>query len=113
MVVSLFLMVLIPNIYCITLCFFAIGIGMSNISPLVTSATGAQTAMPLVPAISFLSICGYTGLLLGPAILGSIASYISLSGIFYFLSGLTALSALLIYTRKRELEAIDPRYEGK
>lgn len=113
MVASLFLMVLIPNLYVITLCFFAIGIGMSNISPLVTSATGAQTAMPLVPAISFLSICGYTGLLLGPAILGSIASYISLSGIFYFLSGLTALSALLIYTRKRELEAIDPRYEGK
>ncbi len=156
MIVALFIMVLIPNIYIITLCFFAIGIGMSNISPLTTSATGAQKNMPLVPAISFLSICGYTGLLLGPALLGIgigmsnisplttsatgaqknmplvpaisflsicgytglllgpallgfIATHINLSGIFYFLSGLTAISALLIYSCKPQFKAIDPR----
>lgn len=109
MIVALFIMVLIPNIYIITLCFFAIGIGMSNISPLTTSATGAQKNMPLVPAISFLSICGYTGLLLGPALLGFIATHINLSGIFYFLSGLTAISALLIYSCKPQFKGIDPR----
>lgn len=111
MIVGLVMMVVVPNIIVITLSFFAIGIGMSNISPLVTSATGKQDKMPLVPAISFLSVCGYTGLLLGPAALGGIASYISLSGIFLFLAALTAISALLIYTRRHELNAIDPRHE--
>lgn len=109
MIAGLVAMVLFPNIIVIIISFFAIGIGMSNISPLVTSATGKQDKMPLVPAISFLSVCGYTGLLLGPAALGGIASFISLGGIFLFLAALTAVSAVLIYTVRRELNAIDPR----
>ena len=92
-----------------TASFFAIGIGMSNISPLATSAAGKQKKMPLVPAIAFISICGYTGLLLGPAVLGFIASTWSLAGIFVFLSLLTAVSASLIYRRRPEFGAIDPR----
>lgn len=109
MIVGLMVLALFPNIYVCTICFFAIGIGMSNISPLVTSATGQQTKMPLVPAVSFLSICGYTGMLLGPGILGVIATYVNFNGIFIFLGILTAISSFLIFTRRGELNAIDPR----
>lgn len=108
MIVGLVCIVLFPNIYIITICFFAIGCGMSNISPLVTSAAGQQQKMPLVPAISFLSICGYTGLLLGPALLGLIASNISLKGVFIFLAIITTISAGLIYSTKHDINAIAP-----
>lgn len=113
MIVGLVTMVIWPNTIVLTVCFFAIGIGMSNISPLVTSAAGKQKKMPLVPAVSFLSICGYTGLMFGPACLGFIASTFSLSGIFLFLGGLTALSAAMIYSCRHELMAIDPRVQAE
>ena len=112
MVVGLLGLVATDQIVVMTLSFFAIGIGMSNISPLATSATGKQTKMPLVPAIAFLSICGYTGLLLGPACLGFIASTWSLGAIFVFLSAMTAGSACLLWTRRQEFYAIDPRPKG-
>lgn len=110
MVVGMIIMVVFPNIYVITLGFFAIGCGMSNISPLATSAAGAQNKMPLIPAISFVSICGYIGLLLGPACLGFIASTFSLKGVFIFLAVLTTVSALLLFTTRRDLMAIGPHH---
>lgn len=109
MAVGLLGVVTTDNLVFMTASFFAIGIGMSNISPLATSAAGKQDKMPLVPAIAFISICGYTGLLLGPAVLGLIASTWSLAAIFVFLSLLTAVSSGLIYTRRSEFAAIDPR----
>lgn len=110
MIAAMVCMVQFPNVYVLTISFIVLGVGMSNISPLVTSATGAQTAMPLVPAISFLSVCGYSGLLLGPALLGFIASSFSLGGIFLFLACLTALSAAFIYSCRAQFNAIDPRH---
>ena len=109
MVVGLLGVVISDSLIIMTASFFAIGIGMSNISPLATSAVGKQDKMPLVPAIAFISICGYTGLLLGPACLGFIASTWSLGAIFVFLSLLTAVSATLLWRRRAELNAIDPR----
>ena len=82
---------------------------MSNISPLATSAAGQQKNMPLIPAISFVSICGYIGLLIGPACLGFIASTFSLKGVFLFLAALTMCSAFLLYTTRRDMEAIGPQ----
>ena len=109
MIIGLGSLVLVPNIFACILCFLAIGCGMSNISPLATSAAGQQKNMPLIPAISFVSICGYIGLLIGPACLGFIASTFSLKGVFLFLAALTMCSAFLLYTTRRDMEAIGPQ----
>ena len=109
MIIGLGSLVLVPNIFACVLCFLAIGCGMSNISPLATSAAGQQKNMPLIPAISFVSICGYIGLLIGPACLGFIASTFSLKGVFLFLAALTMCSAFLLYTTRRDMEAIGPQ----
>ena len=109
MIIGLGSLVLVPNIFACVLCFLAIGCGMSNISPLATSAAGQQKNMPLIPAISFVSICGYIGLLIGPACLGFIASTFSLKGVFLFLAALTMCSAFLLYSTRRDMEAIGPQ----
>lgn len=103
MIAGLLGMVIFPNIYVSTVCFVMIGIGMSNISPLATSAAGQQKAMPLVSAISFISICGYTGLLLGPALLGVFFTFISIKAVFLFLGILTVCSLLLMLLNREAL----------
>lgn len=100
---SLLGLVMIPNIYAMIIFFILIGFGMANISPLATSAAGMQKKMPLISAISFVSICGYTGLLLGPAVLGLIATFLSLSGVFIFLGVLTLISATLVLLCKKDI----------
>lgn len=106
MVVGLGSLALTNNIFIAICCFVAIGCGMSNISPLSTSAAGQQKNMPLIPAISFVSICSYTGLMLGPACLGLIASTVGLKGIFVFLACLTLASSGLIYLTRRDFAVI-------
>lgn len=103
MIAGLVGMVIFPNVYVTTLCFVMIGIGMSNISPLATSAAGQQKAMPLVSAISFVSICGYTGLLLGPALLGIFFTFIGIKAVFLFLGVLTICSLLLMLLNRQSL----------
>lgn len=93
---ALILIVLYPYLYVILPCFVIIGLGMSNVSPLCISATSKQNAMPLVPAVTTVSIAGYTGLLCAPAIFGVIAETFSLSAIFATLAITTCLSFLLI-----------------
>lgn len=113
MILGLVTMVAFPNVYVITLSFVAIGIGMSNISPLATSAAGQQKVMPLVSAISLLSICGYAGLLLGPALLGMLFTIFSLKTIFLFLGGLTTLSLILIVLNRETFSSIKPKKPQK
>lgn len=109
MISGLVCMVAFPNVVVITLSFIAIGVGMSNISPLATSAAGQQKVMPLVSAISLVSICGYTGLLLGPAFLGLLFTMFSINAIFLFLGGLTFVSFLLMLTTRQALQVVSPR----
>lgn len=104
MICGLLSLVAFPNIYTLTLSFIAIGVGMSNISPLATSAAGQQKVMPLVSAISLVSIFGYTGLLLGPACLGGLYTLFNLKAIFIALGGLTTLSLILMLLNRNALK---------
>jgi MFS family permease len=71
--------------------FFLIGIGSANIVPVFFSLLGKQKIMPLNMAVSAVSTLGYMGILMGPAIIGFIASQTSLYISFGILAGLVLL----------------------
>ena len=75
--------------------FILIGLGASNIVPVLFRLAGAQTAMPSAQAISALSTIGYAGILVGPAGIGGIAKTTGLHGAFWLLACLFALTPLL------------------
>jgi predicted MFS family arabinose efflux permease len=75
--------------------FALIGLGASNIVPVLFRQAGAQTAMPAAQAISVLSTIGYAGILVGPAGIGGVAQFTSLHTAFWLLAGLFALTPLM------------------
>ena len=75
--------------------FILIGLGASNIVPVLFRLAGTQTAMPSAQAISALSTIGYAGILVGPAGIGWIAKTTGLHGAFWLLACLFALTPLL------------------
>lgn len=62
--------------------FFLIGAGLSNIVPILFSAAGRQSAMPTTLAVAAIFSIGYSGFLLGPALIGAIAHQFSLTTAF-------------------------------
>ena len=78
--------------------FFLIGFGNANIIPLLFSAAGKQKEMPTTAAISTVSTLGYTGILLGPALIGFIAHFTSLFWAFFQLS---VLMLIMIFLSKK------------
>lgn len=63
----------LPSPIATLLGFVLIGLGCSNIVPILFSAAGQQRAMPAAAAISAVSTLGYAGILAGPAAIGAIA----------------------------------------
>jgi len=64
------------------LAFLLIGFGLSNTVPMLFNAAGNQQDMPANLAISAMTTLGYAGILSGPALIGFISQWISLSGAF-------------------------------
>ena len=63
----------------IALCsFLLIGFGAANTVPILFSAAGRQTVMPVNLAISAMTTIGYAGILAGPALIGFVAHGFSL-----------------------------------
>jgi fucose permease len=63
-----------------------VGVGCSNIVPVIFSATGRQKVMPENIAVPAITTLGYAGILVGPAAIGFIAHLINLSAAFLFLA---------------------------
>lgn len=70
--------------------FLLVGFGASNTVPIMFSAAGNQKTMPVNLAISAMTTIGYAGILAGPALIGFIAQWSSLSVAF------SAVAALLL-----------------
>ncbi|WP_350307094.1 MFS transporter [Photorhabdus viridis] len=64
------------------LSFLMIGAGLSNIAPMLFTASGQQKIMPDSLAVAAVSTMGYSGILLGPAIIGGLAHVVTLHGAF-------------------------------
>ena len=75
--------------------FALIGLGCSNIVPVLFTAAGRQTAMPRSLAVPAMTTMGYAGLLAGPALIGFAAKATSLSAAFLLLCLLMVAVAAL------------------
>lgn len=75
--------------------FVLIGLGASNVVPVLFRQAGSQQAMPAALAISAVTTVGYAGYLLGPAVLGFVSRQAGLPAAFWMLAGLMVLVPLL------------------
>ncbi|CAI0714963.1 MFS transporter [Serratia proteamaculans] len=62
--------------------FMLVGLGASNVVPILFSAAGNQHDMPANLAIASVTTVGYAGILAGPALIGFIAQFSSLTAAF-------------------------------
>lgn len=68
-------------------------LGISNIVPVLFSATARQKFMPLSLAISAVTTIGYSGVLTGPALMGFVAHATSLFVVFGIVLGMLCFVA--------------------
>ncbi len=71
--------------------FLLIGLGASNIVPILFRKAGSQTVMPAALAISAMTTTGYAGILAGPAIIGLVSNEVGLRNAFWMLAALLCL----------------------
>jgi hypothetical protein len=77
--------------------FLLIGLGASNVVPVLIRGAGAQRAMPAGLAVAAITTIGYLGILVGPAAIGFIASMVGLPAALWLLALL--LSAVVLSAR--------------
>lgn len=71
--------------------FLLIGLGASNIVPVLFRRAGSQRAMPSALAVAAITITGYAGNLAGPAGVGFVARNMGLQNAFWLLVALFVL----------------------
>lgn len=69
------------------------GLGCANVSPVLISSLSQQTHMPTHLAITAATTIGFAGVLAGPAMMGAVAHYSSLSAAFAVLAALLLVVA--------------------
>jgi predicted MFS family arabinose efflux permease len=74
--------------------FLLIGLGASNLVPVLFRGAARQTAMPTGLAVASITTAGYAGVLLGPAGIGFIAHATGLPMAFWMLAALMCLVTL-------------------
>jgi predicted MFS family arabinose efflux permease len=78
--------------------FGLIGLGASNVVPVLFRKAGSQTIMPRGLAIAAITATGYAGILVGPAGIGFVAEAVGLRTAFW---GLAALMCFVPATARR------------
>lgn len=68
--------------------FVLIGLGASNVVPVLFRQAGAQRAMPAAMAVAAVTTTGYAGYLVGPAAVGFLSNVAGLPQAFWMLAGL-------------------------
>jgi predicted MFS family arabinose efflux permease len=74
--------------------FLLIGLGASNVVPILFRKAGSQTGMPAALAISAMTTTGYAGILAGPAAIGFVSNAVGLRNAFWMLAALLCLVPL-------------------
>lgn len=82
-----FVAVLAPSAPLALVGFLLVGLGASNVVPILFTAAGNQSAMPAGLAIGAITTLGYAGILAGPAVIGFVAHAVSLNLAFAGLGG--------------------------
>ena len=95
-----FVAVLAPTAPLALVGFLLVGLGASNVVPILFTAAGNQSAMPAGLAIGAITTLGYAGILAGPAVIGFVAHAVSLNLAFAGLGG-----AMLVIAASAKLGA--------
>ena len=74
--------------------FVLIGLGASNVVPVLFRKAGSQRDMPAALAVSAITTTGYAGYLMGPAAVGFVSKLAGLPMSFWMLAGLMCLVPL-------------------
>jgi predicted MFS family arabinose efflux permease len=74
--------------------FLLVGVGLSNIVPVLFRRAGSQSVMPVGLAVAAVTTSGYAGVLLGPAGIGFVAKYSGLPAALWMLTALLVLVTL-------------------
>ena len=77
--------------------FVLIGLGSANLVPIFFSVAGRQTAMPTSLAIASITTIAYSGVLVGPVMIGFAADLTSLPIAFWLLTLLVAVVPITAY----------------
>ena len=77
--------------------FVLIGLGSANLVPIFFSVAGRQTAMPASLAIASITTIAYSGVLVGPVMIGFAADLTSLPIAFWLLTLLVAIVPVTAY----------------
>lgn len=77
--IGLALAITIDSAFASLIGFMLVGVGASNVVPILFSAAGNQRVMPANLAIASVTTVGYAGILAGPAVIGLIAQVSSLT----------------------------------
>jgi fucose permease len=73
--------------------FACLGVGLASVVPAVFSAAGRIPGLHPGTAVATVSACGWAGFVLGPPLIGHLASLSSLSTALFLLPALTAFTA--------------------
>ncbi|MGX1350182.1 putative MFS family arabinose efflux permease [Bradyrhizobium elkanii] len=84
--------------------FLLIGLGISNVVPVLCRRAGKQKVMPVGVAIAVITTAGYAGILMGPASIGLVAHMTGLPFAFGMLGAL-----MCIVTLSARMVIADPR----
>lgn len=74
--------------------FLLIGLGASNLVPVLFRRAGSQRSFPAELAIAAITTTGYAGILLGPAAIGFVSKLVGLPMAFWLLAALLCLVPL-------------------
>lgn len=96
-VIGWLLVIAMPSWIASLLGFGLLGMGCSNIVPIMFSAVGRQSQMPANMAMASVAQLGYIGVLLGPALIGFVAESTSLNISFIMLA--CGMAVIAISTR--------------
>ena len=91
---GILLATLVPLWQAALLGYAMVGLGCSNIVPVLFTAVGRQTSMPQSVAAPAMSTLGYAGVLAGPAAIGFIAHHSSLPMAFLLVAALMLFVAI-------------------
>ncbi|WKK83867.2 MFS transporter [Marivirga arenosa] len=95
---GMLLLVLIPGKIISLVAFFIVGAGVSSVIPLSFSLAGKTKKMNSGVALAAVSTMGFFGFLIGPPLIGYLASWLNLRASFSFIA-LMALSVALLATQ--------------
>jgi len=100
--------VIVPNIYGTCIGFLLVGFGAANIVPQLVSFAGTIKNFPVHDTIAFINALGYSGILLGPVVIGFTSKMYSLPSTFVGI-GVSALLVGLIALRVVTDEGLETR----